>query len=213
MEIRQVNSLTKNEWRWIRVQCSVIYDSDHNPIKTIGVLKDITEDKSKLESLINQAQRDPLTQLYNQRVSQNLIEEYLCSSDSKNNDALLVIDIDDFKTVNDTFGHLEGNEVLVAVSKILLHNTHDKDIVARIGGDEFTIFIKSLTKDLIIKITNDILNDASKIKVKDNHKITLSIGIAFTDDSTKLYKDLFSKADKALYLSKADGKNCYSTYE
>lgn len=213
IEIRQVNSLTKNEWRWIRVQCSVIYDSDHNPIKTIGVLKDITEDKSKLESLINQAQRDPLTQLYNQRVSQNLIEEYLCSSDSKNNDALLVIDIDDFKTVNDTFGHLEGNEVLVAVSKILLHNTHDKDIVARIGGDEFTIFIKSLTKDLIIKITNDILNDASKIKVKDNHKITLSIGIAFTDDSTKLYKDLFSKADKALYLSKADGKNCYSTYE
>ena len=208
IEIRQVNSLTKNEWRWIRVQCSVIYDSDHNPIKTIGVLKDITEDKSKLESLINQAQRDPLTQLYNQRVSQNLIEEYLCSSD-----ALLVIDIDDFKTVNDTFGHLEGNEVLVAVSKILLHNTHDKDIVARIGGDEFTIFIKSLTKDLIIKITNDILNDASKIKVKDNHKITLSIGIAFTDDSTKLYKDLFSKADKALYLSKADGKNCYSTYE
>ena len=191
IEIRQVNSLTKNEWRWIRVQCSVIYDSDHNPIKTIGVLKDITEDKSKLESLINQAQRDPLTQLYNQRVSQNLIEEYLCSSDSKNNDALLVIDIDDFKTVNDTFGHLEGNEVLVAVSKILLHNTHDKDIVARIGGDEFTIFIKSLTKDLIIKITNDILNDASKIKVKDNHKITLSIGIAFTDDSTKLYKDLF----------------------
>ncbi|MFN1842000.1 diguanylate cyclase [Clostridioides difficile] len=213
IEIRQVNSLTKNEWRWIRVQCSVIYDSDHNPIKTIGVLKDITEDKSKLESLINQAQRDPLTQLYNQRVSQNLIEEYLCSSDSKNNDTLLVIDIDDFKTVNDTFGHLEGNEVLVAVSKILLHNTHDKDIVARIGGDEFTIFIKSLTKDLIIKITNDILNDASKIKVKDNHKITLSIGIAFTDDSTKLYKDLFSNADKALYLSKADGKNCYSTYE
>ncbi|WP_254212872.1 GGDEF domain-containing protein, partial [Clostridioides difficile] len=65
------------------------------------------------------------------------MEEYLCSSDSKNNDALLVIDIDDFKTVNDTFGHLEGNEVLVAVSKILLHNTHDKDIVARIGGDEF----------------------------------------------------------------------------
>lgn len=45
IEIRQVNSLTKNEWRWIRVQCSVIYDSDHNPIKTIGVLKDITEDK------------------------------------------------------------------------------------------------------------------------------------------------------------------------
>lgn len=213
IEIRQLNSLTKDEWRWIRVQCSVIYDSDHNPIKTIGVLKDITEDKSKLESLINQAQRDPLTQLYNQRVSQNFIQEYLCSSKPKNNDALLVIDIDDFKTVNDTFGHLEGNDVLVAVSKILLHNTQDKDIVARIGGDEFMIFIKSLTKDLIIKTTNDILNDASKIRIKDKHKITLSIGVAFASDSTKLYKDLFSKADKALYLSKAHGKNCYSICE
>lgn len=213
IEIRQLNSLTRDEWRWIRVQCSVIYDSDHNPIKTIGVLKDITEDKSKLEILINQAQRDPLTQLYNQRVSENFIQEYFCSSDKKTSDALLVIDIDDFKTVNDTFGHLEGNEVLVAVSKILLQNTCDKDIVARIGGDEFMIFIKSLTNDLVIKTTNNILNDTSKIKVKDNHKITLSIGIAFVNDSIKSYKDLFSKADKALYISKAAGKNRYSICE
>ncbi|KPI53610.1 diguanylate cyclase [Clostridioides difficile] len=213
IEIRQLNSLTRDEWRWIRVQCSVIYDSDHNPIKTIGVLKDITEDKSKLEILINQAQRDPLTQLYNQRVSENFIQEYFCSSDKKTSDALLVIDIDDFKTVNDTFGHLEGNEVLVAVSKILLQNTCDKDIVARIGGDEFMIFIKSLTNDLVIKATNNILNDTSKIKVKDNHKITLSIGIAFVNDSIKSYKDLFSKADKALYISKAAGKNRYSICE
>lgn len=213
IEIRQLNSLTRDEWRWIRVQCSVIYDSDHNPIKTIGVLKDITEDKSKLEILINQAQRDPLTQLYNQRVSENFIQEYFCSSDKKTSDALLVIDIDDFKTVNDTFGHLEGNEVLVAVSKILLQNTCDKDIVARIGGDEFMIFIKSLTNDLVIKATNNILNDTSKIKVKDNHKITLSIGIAFVNDSIKSYKDLFSKADKALYISKASGKNRYSICE
>lgn len=213
IEIRQLNSLTRDEWRWIRVQCSVIYDSDHNPIKTIGVLKDITEDKSKLEILINQAQRDPLTQLYNQRVSENFIQEYFCSSDKKTSDALLVIDIDDFKTVNDTFGHLEGNEVLVAVSKILLQNTCDKDIVARIGGDEFMIFIKSLTNDLVIKATNNILNDTSKIKVKDHHKITLSIGIAFVNDSIKSYKDLFSKADKALYISKAAGKNRYSICE
>ncbi|MFL8712936.1 diguanylate cyclase [Clostridioides sp. GD02377] len=213
IEIRQLNSLTRDEWRWIRVQCSVIYDSDHNPIKTIGVLKDITEDKSKLEILINQAQRDPLTQLYNQRVSENFIQEYFCSSDKKTSDALLVIDIDDFKTVNDTFGHLEGNEVLVAVSKILLQNTCDKDIVARIGGDEFMIFIKSLTNDLVIKATNNILNDTSKIKVKDNHKITLSIGIAFVNNSIKSYKDLFSKADKALYISKAAGKNRYSICE
>ncbi|MGS5514531.1 sensor domain-containing diguanylate cyclase [Clostridioides difficile] len=213
IEIRQLNSLTRDEWRWIRVQCSVIYDSDHNPIKTIGVLKDITEDKSKLEILINQAQRDPLTQLYNQRVSENFIQEYFCSSDKKTSDALLVIDIDDFKTVNDTFGHLEGNEVLVAVSKILLQNTCDKDIVARIGGDEFMIFIKSLTNDLVIKTTNNILNDTSKIKVKDNHKITLSIGIAFVNNSIKSYKDLFSKADKALYISKAAGKNRYSICE
>lgn len=213
IEIRQLNSLTKDEWNWIRVQCSVIYDSDHNPIKTIGVLKDITEDKSKLEILINQAQRDPLTQLYNQRVSEDFIQEYLCNSDTKASDALLVIDIDDFKTVNDTFGHLKGNEVLVAVSKVLLHNTCDEDIVARIGGDEFMIFMKSLTKDFIIKRINDILDETNKIKVKDNHKITLSIGIAFVNDSIKLYKNLFSKADKALYVAKADGKNRYSIYE
>lgn len=213
IEIRKLNSLTKDEWSWIRVQCSVIYDSDHNPIKTIGVLKDITEDKSKFEILINQAQRDPLTQLYNQRVSEDFIQEYLCNSDTKSSDALLVIDIDDFKTVNDTFGHLEGNEVLIAVSKILLHNTCDEDIVARIGGDEFMIFMKSLTKEFIIKRINDILDETNKIKVKDNHKITLSIGIAFVNDSIKLYKNLFSKADKALYVAKADGKNRYSVYE
>ncbi|MCC0651916.1 sensor domain-containing diguanylate cyclase [Clostridioides sp. ES-S-0001-03] len=213
IEIRQLESLTKDEWRWIRVQCSVIYDGDYNPIKTIGVLKDITEDKSKLEKLIAQTQRDPLTQLYNQKASENFIDEYLNNTKQKNSEALMVIDIDDFKTVNDSFGHLEGNEVLVAVSKILMQNADDKDIVARIGGDEFMIFMKSLTKDFVIKSINDILTDVSKIKVKNNHQITLSIGIAFATDSSKSYKNLFSKADEALYLAKASGKNCYRICE
>lgn len=213
IEIRQLESLTKDEWRWIRVQCSVIYDGDYNPIKTIGVLKDITEDKSKFEKLIAQTQRDPLTQLYNQKASENFIDEYLCNTEQKNSEALMVIDIDDFKTVNDTFGHLEGNEVLVAVSKILMQNANGTDIVARIGGDEFMIFMKSLTKDSVIKSINNILTDVSKIKVKNNHQITLSIGIAFATDSSKSYKNLFSKADKALYLAKASGKNCYRICE
>ncbi|UWD47815.1 diguanylate cyclase [Clostridioides difficile] len=213
IEIRKLESLTKDKWRWIRVQCSVIYDGDHNPIKTIGVLKDITDDKSKLEKLIAQTQQDPLTQLYNQKASENFIDEYLCNTEQKNSEALMVIDIDDFKTVNDTFGHLEGNEVLVAVSKILMQNADDTDIVARIGGDEFMIFMKSLTKDSVIKSINDILTDVSKIKVKDNHQITLSIGVAFATDSSKVYKNLFSKADEALYLAKASGKNCYRICE
>ncbi|MCC0644494.1 MULTISPECIES: sensor domain-containing diguanylate cyclase [unclassified Clostridioides] len=213
IEIRKLESLIKDEWRWIRVQCSVIYDGDHNPIKTIGVLKDITEDKSKLEKLIAQTQRDPLTQLYNQKASENFIDEYLINTEQKNSEALMVIDIDDFKTVNDTFGHLEGNEVLVAVSKILMQNTDDKDIVARIGGDEFMIFMKSLSNDSVIKSINDILTDVSEVKVKNNHQITLSIGIAFATDSSKSYKNLFSKADEALYLAKASGKNCYRICE
>lgn len=213
IEIRKLESLIKDEWRWIRVQCSVIYDGDHNPIKTIGVLKDITEDKSKLEKLIAQTQRDPLTQLYNQKASENFIDEHLINTEQKNSEALMVIDIDDFKTVNDTFGHLEGNEVLVAVSKILMQNADDKDIVARIGGDEFMIFMKSLSNNSVIKSINDILTDVSEVKVKNNHQITLSIGIAFATDSSKSYKNLFSKADEALYLAKASGKNCYRICE
>ncbi|MCC0720600.1 sensor domain-containing diguanylate cyclase [Clostridioides sp. ZZV14-6105] len=213
IEIRKLESLIKDEWRWIRVQCSVIYDGDHNPIKTIGVLKDITEDKSKLEKLIAQTQRDPLTQLYNQKASENFIDEHLSNTKQKNSEALMVIDIDDFKTVNDTFGHLEGNEVLVAVSKILMQNADDKDIVARIGGDEFMIFMKSLSNNSVIKSINDILTDVSEVKVKNNHQITLSIGIAFATDSSKSYKNLFSKADEALYLAKASGKNCYRICE
>ncbi|MCC0729373.1 sensor domain-containing diguanylate cyclase [Clostridioides sp. ZZV14-6048] len=213
IEIRKLESLIKDEWRWIRVQCSVIYDGDHNPIKTIGVLKDITEDKSKLEKLIAQTQRDPLTQLYNQKASENFIDEHLSNTKQKNSEALMVIDIDDFKTVNDTFGHLEGNEVLVAVSKILMQNADDKDIVARIGGDEFMIFMKSLSNNFVIKSINDILTDVSEVKVKNNHQITLSIGIAFATDSSKSYKNLFSKADEALYLAKASGKNCYRICE
>lgn len=94
-----------------------------------------------------------------------------------------------------------------------MQNADDKDIVARIGGDEFMIFMKSLTKDFVIKSINDILTDVSKIKVKNNHQITLSIGIAFATDSSKSYKNLFSKADEALYLAKASGKNCYRICE
>ena len=192
----------------------LIKDSITNDIKALAYVKDIDKQKNEEIRLKLKAERDTLTGLYNKGTTEKLINDFLNSEEaSLGMHAFLIVDIDNFKSVNDNLGHVFGDKVLFEVSKNLKPIFRKDDIVGRIGGDEFTIFIKSLTKDLIIKITNDILNDASKIKVKDNHKITLSIGIAFTDDSTKLYKDLFSKADKALYLSKADGKNCYSTYE
>ncbi|WP_298625059.1 EAL domain-containing protein [uncultured Legionella sp.] len=172
--------------------------------------------KIKQKELTYIASHDSLTNLYNRREFEDLLGKSIASCTRINSSlALLLIDLDNFKVTNDTFGHIHGDELLKQFSKRLILLSRKGDILSRVGGDEFTLIalnLKSLSsaRKLAERILNE-LNSPYPIKGK-LITVTVSIGIAvFPDDGTKS-EELFRKADMALYKAKSCGKNTYHYY-
>lgn len=130
--------------------------------------------------------------------------------------ALLVIDVDNFKLVNDSNGHDCGDRVLKQVSSALRNSFRSTDIIGRIGGDEFLIFLPNcIDPEIIRERVTKFLDDISEINISAGEhipRIGASIGIALTPEDGNSFKDLFKHADEALYLSKQNGKNQYAFY-
>lgn len=159
------------------------------------------------EALTYEATHDELTGLCNRKLF-DMKRDSLEIEDG----ALMLIDIDDFKTVNDTFGHDAGDKVLKKVANALSHSFRHEDYTCRIGGDEFAVIMAHMNKDLKHIVENKINQVINKIDVEDGlPKITVSVGAAFAEDADK-DEDIFLKADKALYRTKDNGKNGYSFY-
>ena len=157
------------------------------------------------------ARKDPLTGLWNRKHLENDIDRYLSQSGAKG--AFLIFDMDNFKLVNDTFGHIMGDAVLVKFGELLQGKIGPRDIAARVGGDEFVVFFRGEYSsdelrqycEMIIEISN------AELSAIVNHSldISISIGIAIVPDDGYTYIDLYNKADKALYFVKQNGKQGY----
>lgn len=203
----------QSNYTWCHVKGKTIYDSKGNPTKVIGKIVNIDAQKKALENLQNKACRDPLTGLYNKIVTKTLIEDIINVKKPRHSHAFMIIDIDNFKTVNDTLGHLIGDEVLVNVTSQLKSLFGKKDIVGRIGGDEFVVFMSDINS------TNDILIKAaalSRVLRCDYHtdtkecSISGSIGISVYPNDGKTYTELLKSADTALYAIKNRGKDNFA---
>ena len=170
-------------------------------IEVLYVARDITEEKNTKY----QADHDFLTGLLNR----GSFEQILTSIDTtKNNFALIIMDVDKFKDVNDTYGHEIGDKILKKVSRLLAENFRSIDHVCRIGGDEFAIIMTDVTIDLAKSIEDKILKINSILSRE--HKmlppVSLSVGIAFNDLNNSK-NNLFNNADNALYYVKKHGRN------
>ncbi len=120
----------------------------------------------------------------------------------------VIVDIDDFKGINDTYGHLYGDVVLQKVAKCIKENTNREDVVSRYGGDEFTIYIPHNNTGEITTRLEGLFHSLDKNFEGERIQITCSVGAARVQ--TTNYKEMFETADKALYKSKEEGKNCYT---
>ena len=119
---------------------------------------------------------------------------------------MLILDIDNFKKINDTYGHPVGDRVINSIAGLLTTHFHTYGIVGRIGGDEFSVFTEHLSKEKIIHISDMLCRDISDLTLIGKHNISCSIGIAScTNENT--FNAAYSKADKALYEAKKQGKN------
>jgi diguanylate cyclase (GGDEF)-like protein len=128
--------------------------------------------------------------------------------------SILMLDIDDFKSINDTYGHQAGNEVLKAIARSLSENCREYDTIARYGGEEFAIILHSTKIENAVSLSERIRGAVSSLVTTPLTKtITISIGIATFPAHADTADDLIKKADLALYHSKKNGKNRSSVYE
>lgn len=182
----------------------------------VSVRQDVTERVTSEAIMHRLAQTDHLTGLLNRSALQARVQTALSRSQSDDTFcALIFLDIDRFKTINDTFGHAVGDSTLKEISARLTHDTRVTDCVARLGGDEFVILLTGIsTRTVIGPWTNHLLELLSQPIVTDNAtlSVTVSIGIALAPDHATDLEGLLRKADIAMYEAKRAGINCWRIY-
>ena len=165
--------------------------------------------------LVEQIKREPFTGLYNRRTLYNVIDKYIHSVNEKTESVYLVmLDIDNFKKVNDTYGHVKGDEVITCVANILKKATKVNGIAARYGGEEFALVLKNIEMNTVCEICNEVRQQIEKQRFdfqKEEEYITISGGIAKWVENWDA-TILFEKADIALYEAKRSGKNRMKIY-
>ncbi len=196
--------------KYYNIVYKTVFNKNGEPRFSIGKTYNIHEKKT-LETL---SQIDQLTSCYNKATSEALMRSALAMN-PENNHTLFVFDIDNFKAINDNLGHHFGDTVLRDIGRELLKHFRGNDIIGRIGGDEFILFLKNSSDINLLEEKANIIGDILRKSYKHEGKvynISGSIGIATYQQDAKTYDDLFNAADKALYSSKNKGKNCYTFY-
>ncbi|WP_312645036.1 diguanylate cyclase domain-containing protein [Hydrogenoanaerobacterium sp.] len=203
------------EYIWCKLRSSILYNEDGAPQKIMCILSDIDKQKKERLLLEAKAQRDLLTGAYNKVTAQSLIEDYLSDEGKDGRHALFVIDVDNFKSINDRLGHLQGDSVLSSISSCIAKQFRPTDVVGRVGGDEFMVLLKNIPSiDLVEQKAKHLVHIFRKILTDQQDEITISgsIGVAIYPDHGHQFGELFQKADAALYFSKGHGKDCYQLY-
>ncbi len=202
--------LPTGEYRYFRTVYKIIKAKDGKPLFCVGRTFDVHEEKM-LEIL---SQTDQLTSCFNKITTENLIQNAL-DKHKDSSHTMFIFDIDNFKSINDALGHQSGDSVLSELSKNLHNVFRENDIIGRMGGDEFVIFLQNISDiDLIISKAESIMTAFKNTRIPENPERTFSasIGISLYPLDGSNYKELYQSADKALYQSKLRGKDCYSFF-
>ena len=198
---------------WCRYRASAIRDARGTLQKITGIIINIDAEKQMEQALQSQAEQDPLTKLLNKNAARKQAEAYF-SQYAANGGALLILDLDNFKQVNDHKGHLFGDTVLTKVAQEIRKAFRGQDIVARIGGDEFMVVMRgSIGRDMLEQRCGKLLEILEEAFRDYRMNLGCSIGIALAPIHGKSYYELFQHADQALYLVKSRGKRGYGIYD
>lgn len=213
-EVAEVRMATaQGRYLWCRFRATAIRDARGDLQKISGIIINIDAEKKAAQALQSRAEQDSLTKLLNKDAARKQAEEYFARYSAGVGGALLIIDLDDFKQINDQRGHLFGDAVLVKVAQEIRKLFRGQDIVARIGGDEFMVVMRGVTDELLLDQRCQQLEQILRNVFRSyNLSLTCSIGIALSPLHGQSYYELFQHADQALYQIKATGKHAYAIY-
>ena len=204
------------QWRWMRARGAAILDNQQHITEWLGVLEDVDDRKRAQAAVAYLAHHDPLTGLPNRSLLQNHISNSVAASNNSASGALLYLDLDRFKQVNDTLGHAAGDALLCSVAERLRGLLRDTDLVVRLGGDEFCIVQQasspqaaaSLAQRVIEVLSNDYFLEGQRVNIGVSVGITMHLGQSQNLDPDRLLRE----ADAALYTAKKQGRGRYVFY-
>lgn len=204
--------ISKRVRYWVKTTASLIETAQNGDICAFIYVQNINDAKKQAEVLRAKATMDVLTGAYNRAYGIERITEALIMKPKHTLSALLMIDIDNFKQVNDTLGHAAGDQVLIEVTRRMSDVFRKSDIICRFGGDEFVVFLNDMTEPLIKKRANLLCEVIKGMGAAKNVNISLSVGIALIREQTAVFQEIYDLADQALYQAKRAGKNRYVIY-
>ncbi len=212
-EIRNKNKEGCYYW----VDTTIVPFIGHNgkPESYVSIRTDITAKKMVAEKISYQASHDALTGLINRREFEKRLQQLMSHSINNEHHALLYLDLDQFKVINDTCGHHAGDELLRQIPQLLACSTRRSDLIARLGGDEFAIILSSCQLDRAEQVARSVLEAIANYRFsweKQIFKIGVSIGIVEISDTDTDLHEVLKHADSACYEAKEGGRNRFCIY-
>ncbi|MCR4927625.1 MAG: sensor domain-containing diguanylate cyclase [Lachnospiraceae bacterium] len=203
--------MPNGNYEWFNCVYKVMVSDAGEPVYVVGKIMNVHKSQTEKEMLLSRSTRDPLTNLLNRAELEKRTTNYINEMSESDLAAIVIMDLDHFKQVNDTMGHTKGDELLIEVAGLIRETFRTSDIIGRLGGDEFYIFMKDLANeaDAISKceklrtlLNRDVVNGDKVVN------ISTSIGIHYVKQGAT-FLDIYMKADSALYRAKESGKNRY----
>ena len=214
-EYRVMNQ--QGEYFWVLSRGKALLDGNGRVIRLAGSFTDINENKRREAEIWRLAYRDPLTGLANRRLlTERLRSELLLAQSGQESGAMLYLDLDNFKLVNDSCGHMQGDQLLIEVAGTLIKLVEEEHLVARLGGDEFVVLLTNLSETTVVaQYAATLIKALSKEVNMCAHPffLSVSIGIACYPRHGTEVDEILKNADTALYAAKNAGKNDYRFFE
>ncbi len=204
-------------YRWMRSRGKALRNEEGQPYRMAGSMTDVTEYHLIQEQILHDALHDAMTGLPNRVLFMDRLTQAITRRIRRPNSlfAVLFLDVDRFKVINDSLGHLAGDQLLIGIGQRLTTCTRAEDTIARLGGDEFAILLEELTNPAqAIEVAERVLVALSRPFLLEGHEVftSASIGIAFPSEESKTAEDLLRDADTAMYRAKSLGKARYEVF-